>query len=311
MCPRPPAAVALLSSSPTPLTCLKYILPNIREPYSRPSESEALDRVLQSLHLSLETLSLPTEPVRMDRIPLLDFPRLRKLTLRGLRWTSPELPPVVLFAHMPSLRVLVLELVEWEGASTTALWPRGIPASFPWPHLESLSVSHPDPEDEIYAHLPSTMQTLMLRSWPHQCIRRWQEVNIEHEGLRPYRPPPCSSAFIRILHRCYTPHLRKLCVEYITDYSEWSLLSYIASNFSHLITLELHRYRADRKADIPVVSLCLSFPTRPGAYPDVSPGRDRPYFGFAFPPARLEGSLGLPGDGWSYARPLQERTPLL
>ncbi len=257
ICPIPPAAVALQLHSWTRLTYLEYIVPTIRQPYSRPSESDALDRVLQFLHSSLETLALPTEPMLMDRIAVLDWPRLRELNLRGLRWTSPESPPVVLFACMPNLRALSLELMEREGASTTALWPPGLPASFPWPFLDNLSVSNPDPEDEIYAHLPPTMQTLMLRSWPHQCIRRWQEVNHEPEELTPYRPPPCSSASLRILRRCYTPYLRKLGVEYFSDYAESSFLSYIASTFPYLTTLELHRYRSDPNAEIPVVSLCF------------------------------------------------------
>ncbi|KAI0696489.1 hypothetical protein C8T65DRAFT_516121, partial [Cerioporus squamosus] len=214
-----------------------------RDPYSRSSEIEALDRVLRFLHPSLETLSLPAEPSPMETIASLDWPRLRELRLRGLRWTAPKLPIVGLFSRMTNLRVLSLELMEEEGASATALWPRGFPASYPWPYLENLSASHPDPEDEIYAHLPPTMQTLMLRSWPHQCIRSWQKVNYDPDTLRPYRPPPSPSTMLRVLQRCYTPHLCMLGVEYYSDYAEFSLLSHIASNFPLLTTLELHRYR--------------------------------------------------------------------
>ncbi len=260
MCPRPPDPSALQPQPSTTLSCLEYLLPNIRYQYSQPSEVKAVDRLLRFLHLSLETLSLPTEPSSMDTIiALLDWPRLRELKLRGLRWTSPDLPIIRLFAGMSNLRVLSLELMEQDGATGTALWPRGFTATYPWPYLDSLSVSHPDPDDEVYAHLPQTMQILMLRSWPHECIRRWQEVNYEPDQLRSYRSPTSPSALLRILRACYMPHLRNLGVEYCSDRSEVSLLSHVASNFPRLTSLELHRYRPDGDVDIPVVSLCLLF----------------------------------------------------
>ena len=169
ICPIPLTAPPL-QPPPIPLVCLRYILPNIREPYSEPSETEALNCVLRSVHLSLETLWLPAEPVRMDTFSLLEWPRLTELKLQGLRWTYPNLPAVVLFARMPNLRVLIFELMESDNASVAALWPRGLLTSYPWPYLENLSVSCPDLEDEIYAHLPPSMHTLKLHSWPHQCI---------------------------------------------------------------------------------------------------------------------------------------------
>ncbi|RPD69244.1 hypothetical protein L226DRAFT_278533 [Lentinus tigrinus ALCF2SS1-7] len=58
--------------------------------YSLSSEVDALDRMLRSFHLSLETLSLPSEPTPMHVVQLLDWPRLRELRLRGIHWTSPH-----------------------------------------------------------------------------------------------------------------------------------------------------------------------------------------------------------------------------
>ncbi|TFK78857.1 hypothetical protein K466DRAFT_668312 [Polyporus arcularius HHB13444] len=217
-----------------------------------------LDRLLRFAHLSLETLSLPTEPSSMETIALLDWPRLRELKLRGLRWTSPDLPIIRSFAGMPNLRVLSLELMEQDGATGTALRPRGFSATYPWPYLDSLLVSHPDPDDEVYAHLPQTMQILMLRSWPHECIRRWQEVNYEPDQLRSYRSPTSPSALLHILRACYMPHLRNLGVEYRSDRSEVSFLSHVASNFPRLTSLELHRYRPDGDVDIPVLDIARS-----------------------------------------------------
>ncbi|RPD54378.1 hypothetical protein L226DRAFT_277658 [Lentinus tigrinus ALCF2SS1-7] len=172
-CPIPPdSAAAPLANPHAPLTCLEYRLPNIRYPYSLSSEVDALDRMLRSFHLSLETLSLPSEPMLMHIVPLLDWPRLRELRLRGIHWTSPHDPIISLFACMYGLRVLSLELMEQASTSAIALWPRGFRASYPWPYLDSLSVSHPDPDDEIYEHLPSTMKTLELRPWSYLCIQQ-------------------------------------------------------------------------------------------------------------------------------------------
>ncbi|RPD54344.1 hypothetical protein L227DRAFT_657668 [Lentinus tigrinus ALCF2SS1-6] len=258
MCPKPPDVATLQLHATATLSCLEYFLYNIREQYALPSDAEALDRVLRSLHLSLETLSLPAEPTPMRTIPLLDWPRLRVLKLRGLRWSSPNLPVVTLFAGMTNLRVLVLELMDREGASGTALWPQGYPAIYPWPHLEELRVSHPDPDDELYAHLPRALHTLMLQTWPHQCIRRWQEVNYEPKDLRPCRPPASPSVLLRILQRCLSPHLRVLGVEYCADHGEASLLSCIAENFALLTTLELHRYLRNGDTDVPVLDIARS-----------------------------------------------------
>ncbi|RPD60703.1 hypothetical protein L227DRAFT_546982 [Lentinus tigrinus ALCF2SS1-6] len=265
VCPVPPDASTLQINSATLqlhpsgfLSRLEYLLPNTRTPYSESPETEALDRVLRSLHLSLEALSLPTEPAPMVTLSHLDWPRLRELKLRGLRWTSPDLPLVRLFACMPNLRVLVLELMEPDGASATALWPRGLPASYPWPFLESLFLSHPDPDDEIYAHLPSTLHTLKLMSWPHQCIQEWQEVNRHMDESRFYRPLPSPSVLLCILRKCHAPHLRELAVEYQADSTELSLLSHISSYFPRLTTFELHRSRDTGDVHVPVLGIAQS-----------------------------------------------------
>ena len=255
-CPLSPDAAALKLSPSTPLSCFEYALPSVRNPYSEYPEADALERIIKSLHLSLEKLSLPTEPAPIQTIGLVDWPRMRELRLRGVRWTTPDVPAVSLLARMSNLRVLVLELEGPEGTPATALalWPRGFPAFYPWPYLETLSVSYPDPNDEIYEHLPPSMLSLMLHPWPHECIRRWREVNYERDELRPYRPLPLPSILLGILSRCKVPRLRELDIEYCADSSEMLLLSHIASSFPCLTTFGLHRYRHRGDAHIPVVS---------------------------------------------------------
>ena len=261
ICPITPDAAALKLNPSSPLTCFEYALPGVRNPHSDTPEVDALERILRFLHPSLEKLSLPTEPAPMQTIRLLDWPCMRELRLRGTRWTTPDIPAVSLFARMSNLRVLVLELEGQEGVPSTALWPRGFPASYPWPYLESLSVTYPDLDDEIYEHLPPTMLSLTLRPWPHECIRRWQDVNHRPEKLRPYRPSPFPSVLLAILSRCVAPRLRDLGIEYYVDSAEMSLLSHIVASFPCLTTFELHRHRHQRDADIPVVSrrpVCLA-----------------------------------------------------
>ena len=256
LCPKPTDAATLQLHPSTSVSNFEYTLLSIRDPYSRPSEVDALDRIIRLLHLSLEELSLPVEPAPMHTISRLDWPRLCVLKLRGLLRTSPTLPIVGLLAGMTNLRVLVLELSEREGTRGNTLWPQGFAASYPWPYLESLSVSYPDPEDQIYAHLPRTLHTLMLQSWPHQCIRRWQVLNYDSEELRPYRSPLSSSVMLDVLRRCTAPDLQVLRVEYFADYNEIPLLSYAVRSFPRITTLELHRYRHHGDKDVPVVSLC-------------------------------------------------------
>ena len=120
------------------------------------------------------------------------------------------------------------------------MWPRGFPASYPWPYLESLSVTYPNMDDEIYEHLPPTMLSLTFRPWLHECIRCWEEVNHWPEKLRPYSPSPSPSVLLTIISHCVAPRLRELGIEYYVDSAEMPLLSHIAASFPGLITFELH-----------------------------------------------------------------------
>ncbi|KAM5544862.1 hypothetical protein V8D89_001760 [Ganoderma adspersum] len=247
-------------STITPLITFHYTLPHYRQPWSFPSELTVLDFLVRKLHTSLSSLVLPVESAPIQTISSLDWPQLREFTLRGERWSDPATPIVTLFSSMASLRSLTLELSEPENTVPSALWPKGRSAAFSWPNLETLRVSHPDPADEIYHNLPSSVRALSLRSWPHQCIQIYDENQAFqplswHRGRKQRRwncplLTPCT--LVQVLQKCEFSLLPTLELEYRVDAHESELLRTLAVNFRHLTTLEVHRYRSPGTYDVAV-----------------------------------------------------------
>ena len=171
ICPELLDCYNLDNATVAPLTTFHYTMPDYRQPWSFPSEVATLDFLVRKLHTSLERLMLPVESAPIRTISSLHWPRLREFTLRGERWSDPVIPIVTLFSSMPCLRSLSLKLSEPKDAPAGVVWPKGVSATLPWSNLETLSVSHPDPHDEVYTHLPPSLRCLALRSWPHECER--------------------------------------------------------------------------------------------------------------------------------------------
>ncbi|KAI1792109.1 hypothetical protein LXA43DRAFT_360977 [Ganoderma leucocontextum] len=262
VCPELLACDNLDDATVAPLATFHYTMPHYRQPWSFPSELATLDTLIRKLHTSLENLMLPVESAPIQTIASLHWPRLREFTLRGERWSDPTTPIVAFFTSMPSLQSLALELSEPEDVGAGVIWPKGLPATLPWPNLESLRVSHPDPADEIYTHLPSSLRTLSLRSWPHECIRIYDE---RRRHLRPswrqgYRrrwwsyPLSTPRNLAQVLQKCELPLLRNLELEYRGGEQEPELLQLVAVQFPHLTTLEIHRFRSERSDDAAVDS---------------------------------------------------------
>ncbi|PIL28347.1 hypothetical protein GSI_09498 [Ganoderma sinense ZZ0214-1] len=154
---------------------------------------------------------------------------------------------------MPSLQSLALELSEPKNApvpSSGVIWPKGLSATLPWPNLETLRISHPDPADDIYANLPSSLRALSLRLWPHECIQIFDEN-------QPYQPPSWYESrkhrrwdcplltpdnLALVLQKCDSSLLSTLELEYGVDAHEPELLRTLAVKFPHLTTLEIHRF---------------------------------------------------------------------
>ncbi|TBU40290.1 hypothetical protein BD309DRAFT_927398 [Dichomitus squalens] len=219
-----------------------------RERYPFHSEEEMLCRVLERLRHSVEMLALSSEPAPIQKMAQWRWPKLpklRELKLAGERWAEPLTPVVSLFATMPHLRKLVLELTLVRGQLSRAppLWPRGYSGAFPWPNLTHLSLSHPHPEDELFANLPSALRSLSLCCHPH----KWQKLFLDGSGAVHHRYKYVvldSSKMLVILSRCQTPQLTHLELEYNADEGENDLLRYLAASFPLLTSLQVHRYRA-------------------------------------------------------------------
>ncbi|EJF56091.1 hypothetical protein DICSQDRAFT_15463, partial [Dichomitus squalens LYAD-421 SS1] len=196
-----------------------------RERYPFHSEEEMLCRVLERLRHSVEMLALSSEPAPIQTMAQWRWPKLRELKLTGERWAEPLTPVVSLFAKMPHLRKLALELTLVRGqlSQVPPLWPRGYIGAFPWPNLTHLSLSHPHPEDELFTNLPSALRSLSLCCHPH----KWQKLLLGGSGTVHHRYKYVvldSSKMLIILSRCRTPQLTHLELEYNADEGENDLL---------------------------------------------------------------------------------------
>lgn len=255
------------TTATTPLSTFHYVMPHYRQPWSFPSESIVLDFLIRKLHTSLESLVLPVESAPLQTISSLHWPRLREFTLRGERWSDHSTPVVTLLSSMPSLHSLALELSEPKNAVPGVVWPKGLTAALPWPNLDTLRLSHPDPADEIYNNLPPSLRALSLRSWPHKCIEIYDEN-------RAYLPPSwyrghkrrwwncpllTPRALAQVLQKCNFSLLLTLELEYRVDAREPELLRAIAARLPHLTTLEVHRFRSEGKFHVAVVSWHISY----------------------------------------------------
>ncbi|PIL28350.1 hypothetical protein GSI_09501 [Ganoderma sinense ZZ0214-1] len=223
-------------------------------------EETMLRRVLEKLHGSLESLTLPAQAAPIQAMAQWKWPRLRELTLRGPWWVEPRSPPLVsLFATMPRLRKLALELTLAQGPLTLTeappLWPRAhahrATFAFPWPDLTHLSLSHPRADDEVFAHLPLGLRALSLCCCPHKSEKPFLDLDstVPH-GYQYQYPVLGASEMLGILQccQCRTPQLAHLALEYNANGREREdeLLRHVVVAFPDLESLEVHRYR---KAD--------------------------------------------------------------
>ena len=238
----------------------KYEVPSFRvsswgtrERYPFQSEEEILWRVLHRLCPTVETLVLSSEPAPIRTMTQWEWPKLRELRLTGEHWTEPLTPIVLLLATMPHLLRLSLELTLVRGQLSQAppLWPRGYNGVFPWPDLTHLLLSHPHPEDELFAHLPPALRSLSLCSLPHKSEKLLLDgsSSVHHR----YKYVVLDSSEMRnILQRCRLPQLTHLELEYNAGERENDLLEYLAVAFPLLTSLKVHRYRAMNSLQAPM-----------------------------------------------------------
>ncbi|PIL28097.1 hypothetical protein GSI_09748 [Ganoderma sinense ZZ0214-1] len=239
-----------------PITTFRYeqrVFRSVLRAY--PVQQDTLAFVLTRLHRSLESLLLPIEVAPMAVLAHTQWPQLRELSLNGefRPSTGDTAPWISLFSGMSKLRVLNLTLALPKGVDRKQLvfWPRGYESRLPWPDLEALTISFPDPEDQIFAHLPPSLRRLSLRCTPHHCLQLWEWR--EHS----YRHSPIlhASEMLEILRRLSTPLLDSLQVEYRADDADDDLMCCITERFPHVRVLELHRFQASRDDPVPMTSI--------------------------------------------------------
>lgn len=260
----PDESLELEDGTCAPLTAFRYeaILTRDRR-YALSVEKDALSLILAKIHRSLATLVLPSEPAPISLMSCLDWPNLRELKLRGMRWPEQGTPLVLLFANMPRLRSLALELRIPDEDNPQAVWPPGLPydTTFPWPELDELTVANPHPADELFAHLPPGLQALSLPSCPRKCVKEWLWTFERRYSLFPHTfYLPKASDLLGILGRCSASGLGHLEIEYGADEREGDLLRSLATAFPRLSSLTVYRYRRSDETVIDVAgpAICSS-----------------------------------------------------
>ncbi|TBU27511.1 hypothetical protein BD311DRAFT_778868 [Dichomitus squalens] len=215
---------SLPPASPTSLECAPR--PYSDYPGSSLAQRRLLGALLQqpSIQHALATLAIPDECLPSDVFCSAQFPRLRDVSLRGRRgvWAllAGELhnPHVTALAGIPNLIALELNFAAQETPGRQPIWPASSPcATLPWQRLRHLSVSYPDPEDEVYSHLPTTLRSLALRCWPRHYLHTLPHDAEAMNWMGWSSPVLSASEMLRILRRCPSDRTDALEIEYVAD----------------------------------------------------------------------------------------------
>ncbi|KAI0634077.1 hypothetical protein C8Q77DRAFT_1256805 [Trametes polyzona] len=250
----------LALASCAPLTTFYLFLPDGRYTGAcTPLEREALALILRLTCNSLEHLTLPSDeaPVH-DMFTTLEWSHLCTLHMRGepLSVGSHPVPYVSLFARMPHLQRLELELGQPIDVNPRPFWPSGFVADWPLPELRHLTLSCPQVDDLVYSALPSSLRSLSLRYAPHYITKALKETKGFIRGdSRWWWPLLWSSEVLRILRLCRLPALEHLEIEYLADDADDELLTYLGEAFPQLTSLVILRYRARDQTNVPLVRL--------------------------------------------------------
>ncbi|KAM5544093.1 hypothetical protein V8D89_002279 [Ganoderma adspersum] len=196
-----------------PITTFRYEQPSFRSYLlTYPTQRDSLAFVLTHTHRSLESLLLPSEVAPVAVLSQTQWPQLRELSLRGeFRWGP--VPLMTVFSGMPRLRALnlALALPRSVDRKQLILCPAGYESPLPWPDLEALTVSFPDPEDGIFARLPPSLRRLATK----YC----------------HSPILSASEMLQVMNRISTPLLDSLQFEYCADDADDDLLRCVADRF--------------------------------------------------------------------------------
>ncbi|KAI0372093.1 hypothetical protein BV20DRAFT_964818 [Pilatotrama ljubarskyi] len=217
------------------------------------------DSLVSNLAHSLEHLTMLLDVAPLARMASLRLPRLRELHLKGdypTAATDVSVPLLAVLSGMPNLRSLTLLRAVSGHKHREAYWRVEELDRFPCEHLEHLSIAYPEPTDELYSHLPTTLRSLTLRCYPRHYMHqhRHDRRTVEDE-LRWTSPILKASEMHTLLRRCQSRSLEELEIEYEEDAFDATLLRSIASHFPNLRTLTIFRYRSRDNDDVPVANV--------------------------------------------------------
>ncbi|KAH9831526.1 uncharacterized protein C8Q71DRAFT_780993 [Rhodofomes roseus] len=244
-----------------PLTTFRYEQRFLRTVLHQfPSQEAALGTVIGKSRHTLESLLLPSEIAPFRVLMTNQWPRLEELHLIGVLNLARDahIPFVTLFAGMPRLRVLNLQLAVRKhfDQSLLQLWPQDREGQLPWPNLEDLVMSFPNLEDRVYSHLPRTLRRLTLRCTPHHSFDIYKR----------YHPPLKASEMLKLLSGVDVPHLTYILLEYCADVAEDDLLLYVVQRFPQLTSLELHRSTSREGNSMTITDVALRLASLPNLF---------------------------------------------
>ncbi|KAI0649524.1 hypothetical protein C8Q79DRAFT_517953 [Trametes meyenii] len=249
---------------PAPITTFAYYPNDFRlSPRSHSSEKRVLAVLLERLSATLEVLSIPSECAPFAGMVRWNWPCLRELYIRGdaHRLCRAHAPLISILSRMCLLRVLSLKIMHSFKYQPGPIWPSGYNFSrFPWPELESFTVTWAHPDDQVFGHLPSSLRHLSIRAWPrlYTLTHKLEELSMKAIvfNLPPWKlTAPSSSDTLQVLRRYHGVQLDRLELEYLVDQDDITMFRYIVTTYPLLRTLQVHRYRNEGDHSIvPAVS---------------------------------------------------------
>ncbi|KAI0308587.1 hypothetical protein OF83DRAFT_219462 [Amylostereum chailletii] len=135
-------------------------------------ERQFLELIMSRVRNTVECLQLPVDVALLQHIATTPYKSLQDIALSGYYYDQEKDPTLLLrtLCNVPRLKSLDLKLIQRDGSGRTVVWPQGTFYSATFDYLERISISYPDPADEIYSRLPSSVQHLSLLDWPRHYL---------------------------------------------------------------------------------------------------------------------------------------------
>ncbi|KAI0752636.1 hypothetical protein C8Q80DRAFT_467168 [Daedaleopsis nitida] len=217
-----------------------------------PGEAACLSALLPTMSDTVSRLSCPMQTSPILAMAELSWPRLRHLAIDGRYLSQAQADSLpVLLSSLTQLATLSVQIRREKDIGRAPTLGIRDPPSTSLSGLRSLTIAYPDPNDDIFLIDTSLLTHLSLRDCPryyHELCRTSSMVG--HWWASPL--PLSAAETMHILRRMDMPLLSRLELVYIADTicADDELLSYVASTYTEISELELHRYRVDREEEV-------------------------------------------------------------